>query len=179
MDAQPDDRARALAELTRLIEGIGVVMVTTHAEDDLLRSRPMLLERLEPDGSLTFLTHLSSQKVSEVDRDPRVNVAFVGDRGDRYVSVSGRGTATHDPARMKALWNPTYRAWFPNGPDDPDSAILTVQIDRVEYWDVPSSRLVRLWGVVRALASGQPAEAGEHQMITFGEPPETEGRRGG
>jgi len=58
VDAPPDDRAKALAELTRLIDGIGVVMVTTHADDDLLRSRPMLLERLEPEGSLTFLTHL-------------------------------------------------------------------------------------------------------------------------
>ncbi len=179
MDTQPDDHAKALAELARLIEGIGVVMVTTHADDGVLRSRPMLLERLEPDGSLTFLTHLSSQKVAEVVGDPRVNVAFVGDRGDRYISVSGTGLAAHDPARMKALWNPTYRAWFPNGPDDPDSAILTVHIDRVEYWDVPSSRLVRLWGVVRALASGQPAEAGEHQTLTLEDAPDTKGRWGG
>jgi general stress protein 26 len=175
VDAAADDRGRALAELTRLIDGIGVVMVTTHADDGLLRSRPMLLERLEPDGSLTFLTHLSSQKIAEIGRDRRVNVAFVGDKGDRYVSVSGTGAATHDPARMRALWNPTYRAWFPNGPDDPDSAILTVGIDRVEYWDVPSSRLVRLWGVVRALASGQPAEAGDHVTLTFGDADEMGG----
>jgi general stress protein 26 len=175
VDAQPDDRAKALAELTRLIDGIPVVMVTTHAGDGLLRSRPMLLERLEPDGSFIFLTHLSSQKIAEVVRDPRVNLAFVGDKGDRYISVSGTGAATHDEARMRALWNPTYRAWFPNGPDDSDSAILTVRIDRVEYWDVPSSRLVRLWGVVRALASGQPAEAGEHEVLTFGDADEKGG----
>ena len=54
-------------------------------------------------------------------------------------------------------------------PDDPDSAILTVTIDRVEYWDVPSSRLVRLWGVVRAMATGRVAEAGDHQTIEFGD----------
>lgn len=145
-------------------------MLTTLAADGALRSRPLLLERLEPDGSLTFLTHLSSQKVAEVANDPRVNVAFVGDHGDRYVSVSGTGTARHDVERMRALWNPTYRAWFPHGADDPDSAILTVQIDRIEYWDVPSSRMVRLWGVVKALATGQVAEAGEHQTITLGDP---------
>jgi general stress protein 26 len=146
--------------------------VTTIAADDRLRSRPMLLERADGMGSaatLTFLTHRSSQKAEEVERDARVNVAFVSDKGDRYVSVSGRAALVHDPARMKALWNPTYRAWFPGGPDDPDSAILTVVIDRVEYWDVPSSRLVRLWGVVRALATGQVAEAGEHDTIVFGE----------
>jgi general stress protein 26 len=162
-------RGRAHAELSRLIDGIAVVMLTTHAADGALRSRPLLLERLEPDGSFTFLTHLSSQKVAELRTDPRVNVAFVSSKGDRYVSVSGTGTMVHDAARMHALWNPTYRAWFPNGPDDPDSAILTVTIDRIEYWDVPTSRLVRLWGVARAVATGEVAEAGEHRTIEFGE----------
>jgi len=157
-----DDRAAALAELARLIDGIPVAMVTSRADDDMLGSRPMLLESLEPDGALIFLTHLSSQKVHEIARDPKVNVAFVGSKGDHYVSVSGTATATHDPARMQTLWKPTYRAWFPGGPGDPDSAILTVSIERIEYWDVPTSRLVRLWCAAKALATGQVVEAGEH-----------------
>jgi general stress protein 26 len=158
-----DDRAAALAELGRLIDGIPVAMVTTRTDDEMLGSRPMLLEKLEPDGSLTFLTHLSSAKVHEVAHDPRVNVAFVSDKGDRFVSVSGHATATHAPSRMRALWKPTYRAWFPGGADDPDSAIFSVRIERIEYWDVPTNRLVRLWCAVNALATGQVVEAGEHQ----------------
>lgn len=157
-----DDRATALAELARLIEGIPVAMVTSRADDDMLGSRPMLLERLDG-GVLTFLTHLSSQKVHEVARDPRVNVAFVSDKGDRYVSVSGTATVTHDPARMRKLWKATYRAWFPGGADDPDSAIFTVRIERIEYWDVPTNKLVRVWCAVKALATGQVVEAGDHQ----------------
>jgi general stress protein 26 len=70
---------------------------------------------------------------------------------------------THDPARMRALWQPTYRAWFPGGPDDPDSAIFTVRIERIEYWDVPTSRIVRVWCAMKALATGQVVEAGEHR----------------
>lgn len=156
------DRAAALAELSRLIDGIAVAMVTTRSDDDRLGSRPMLLERVEPDGSLIFLTHLSSDKVREIGRDPRVNVAFVSDKGDRYVSVSGVAAVTHDPARMKVLWKPTYRAWFPAGPDDPDSAIFSVRIEVIDSWDVPTSRLVRLWCAMKALATGQVVEAGEH-----------------
>jgi hypothetical protein len=64
---------------------------------------------------------------------------------------------------MTRLWNPTYRAWFPRGRKDPELAVLLVNVSRVEYWVVPSSRIVRLWGVVRALASGRPAEAGVHR----------------
>jgi general stress protein 26 len=162
-------RSRAIAELQQRIDGIPVAMVTTIAPDDVLRCRPMLLERLEPDATLVFLTHLSSQKADDVRRDPRVNISFVSAKGDRYVSVGGRATITHDVARMRELWNPTYRAWFPAGPDDPDSAIFTVHIDRVDYWDVSSSRLIRLWGVVKAVATGQVAESGEHETIVFGE----------
>jgi general stress protein 26 len=167
MDAA--DRARALADLQRLIDGIPVAMVTTVATDGALRCRPMLLERLDPQVTLVFLTHLSSQKVDEARRDPRVNVAFVSPKGDRYVSVSGTASILHDAERMQELWNPTYRAWFPKGPADPDSAIFTVRIDCVEYWDVPTSRLVRLWGVLRAIATREVAEAGEHETIVFGE----------
>jgi general stress protein 26 len=157
-----DDCAAALAELARLIDGIPVAMIATRSDDGMLGSRPMLLERLEPDGSLIFLTHLSSRKVQEITQDAKVNVAFVSDKGDRYVSVSGVAEATHDPARLHTLWKPTYRAWFPGGPDDPDSAIFTVRIERIEYWDVPTSRLVRVWSAVKALATGQVVEAGEH-----------------
>jgi general stress protein 26 len=63
---------------------------------------------------------------------------------------------------MHALWKATYRAWFPGGPDDPDSAILTVRVERIEYWDVPTNRLVRVWCAVKAMATGQVVEAGEH-----------------
>jgi general stress protein 26 len=167
--AAENDRVRASAELARIIDGIPVAMVTTIAPDDVLRCRPMLLERLRPDATLIFLTHLSSQKADDVRHDPRVNVAFVGEKGDRYVSIGGTASVVHDEARFREMWNPTYRAWFPGGPDDPDSAIFTVAIDRVDYWDVPSSRLVRLWGVVKALATGQVAESGDRVTIEFGE----------
>jgi general stress protein 26 len=161
------ERRRAFAELGRLLDGIPVVMVTSVGADNFLRSRPMLLERLDDAGRLLFLTHLSSYKVREIEHHARVNVAFVGSNPERYVSISGRGTVTRDEARIHALWNPTYQAWFPAGPDDRDVAVLSVQIERVEYWDVPSSRLVRLWGVARALVTRQAAEAGEHRTFVL------------
>ena len=161
------DRARAAAELRRRVAGIPVAMVTTIAPDGVRHCRPMLVERIDPDATLVFLTHASSSKVDDLRGDPRANAAFVSAAGDCYVSVGGRATVVHDEARFRALWNPTYRAWFPNGPGDPDSAILTLQAERVDCWDVSASRMVRLWGVVKALVTGEVAESGEHQTITI------------
>ena len=168
MDDHGAARDRAIVELKQRVEGIPVAMVTTIAPDDVLRCRPMLVERLEPDATLVFLTHLSSQKTEDIRRDPRVNVAFQSDKGDCYVSVGGTATVVHDEARFRAMWNPTYRAWFPGGPDDPDSAILTVTIERIDSWDVPSSRMVRLWSAVKALATGEVVESGERTTIELG-----------
>jgi len=158
-------REHAADDLRPLIDGIPVAMVTTVAADGSLRCRPMLLTHLESDATLVFLTHVSSQKTDEVQHDARVNVAFQSDKGDRYVSVSGTATIAHDVPRMRDLWNPTYRAWFPGGVDDPDGAVMTVRVDYVDYWDVPSSRLVRLWGAVKALATGEVVESGDSGRI--------------
>jgi general stress protein 26 len=165
MDGLPADRAAAIAELRRRIEGIPVAMVTTIAADGVLHARPMLLERLEDDVTLVFLTHLSSSKVADLMQDGRANAAFVSGAGDCYVSVGGRAHAVHDEARFRALWNPTYRAWFPGGPDDPDSAIFSIAVERIDYWDVSRSRMVRLWGAVKALATGEVAESGDYHRV--------------
>ena len=164
-EREPGDRAHAVAELRRRIDGIPVAMVTTIDANGVLHARPMLVERIDDDATIVFLTHLSSDKASEIARDARINASFVSDRGDCYVSVGGTASVVHDASRFRALWNPTYRAWFPGGPADPDSAILDLHIERVDYWDVSASRMVRLWGVVKALATGEVAESGDHETI--------------
>jgi len=90
--------------------------------------------------------------------------------GDRYVSIGGTATVVHDEVRFQSYWNPSYRAWFPDGPDDPDSAIFTITIERIDYWDVPTSRLVRLWDAATALIIGQVVESGERTTIDLQSP---------
>jgi hypothetical protein len=62
-----------------------------------------------------------------------------------------------------------YRAWFPDGLDDPDLALLKVTVEQAEYWDSSSSMMVHLAGFVKALATGQPYAAGENEKIDLGQ----------
>jgi general stress protein 26 len=41
------------------------------------------------------------------------------------------------------------KAWFPDGLDDPDLALLRVHVEAAEYWDSPSSTMVHIVGFVR------------------------------
>lgn len=154
MEHQPD-RAAAIKKLGELIEDIKIAMLTTVEEDGSLRSRPMGTQQVEFDGDLWFFTAASAPKVGEVQRERQVNVSYADAGSQRYVSVSGSAQLVRDRPKIEQLWNPIFRAWFPQGLEDPDLALLKVSVERAEYWDAPSGKLVQLYGFVKALATGQ------------------------
>ena len=154
MEHQPD-RAAAIKKLGELIEDIKIAMLTTVEEDGSLRSRPMGTQQVEFDGDLWFFTAASAPKVGEVQRERQVNVSYADAGSQRYVSVSGSAQLVRDRPKIEQLWNPIFRAWFPQGLEDPDLALLKVSVERAEYWDAPSGKLVQLYGFVKALATGK------------------------
>jgi general stress protein 26 len=154
-------------KLSELIHDIKVAMLTTVEPDGHLRSRPMATQGSDFDGQLWFFTAIDSGKVHEVQLDQYVNVAYSQPDKQIYVSVSGRATISQDKAKLKELWNPIHKAWFPKGLDDPNLALLRVDVDRAEYWDAPSGKLVQLVGFVKAVVTGQPygEEGVEHAKV--------------
>jgi len=75
-----------------------------------------------------------------------------------YLAVAGSAYASRDPELIRRLWHPTYRAWFPDGKDDREATALRVVVDRVDYWEPPRSRFVRLFDAVKALATRRAVE---------------------
>lgn len=82
------------------------------------------------------------------------------------VSLSGRGEVDTDRERIKRLWTPLAKPWFPEGPDSTNLALLKFVPDAADDWDGPSSRMVRAFGIIAsAIASaiaGKPVAMGEH-----------------
>jgi general stress protein 26 len=160
------ERGEAVAKLRELIKDIDFAMLTTVDESDgTLRSRPMATQRAEFDGDLWFFTRASAPKVDEVEREQQVNVSYADPSHQRYVSISGRAQLVRDRKKNKELWNPVFKAWFPEGLDDPDLALLHVAVEKAEYWDSPSGKLVALAGFVKAIATGQPIKGGENEKL--------------
>ena len=142
--------------LQELIERIPVAMMTTINQEQQLTSRPMLA--VETDGvTVWFLTRAGTDKLEQIAGDGRVNLAFAGSSGD-YASVSGRATLSHDRHRVERLWNPTYRAWFPDGREDPNIVLVGVSVDRADYWETSGGHAQRLVGVIKALITREPYE---------------------
>jgi general stress protein 26 len=155
----------AIAHLGRLIRGIHVAMMTTVEPDGSLRSRPMWTHEQDFDGELWFFTREHSAKVGEVEHDHHVNLSYAEPSKDRFVSVSGRCRLVRDPEKLRALWSPTLKAWFPQGLEDPELALLCVRVEKAEYWDTPNSRMVQLLGLAKAVLTGEPYRPGDNEKV--------------
>jgi len=114
---------------------------------------PLLLEN---DPHIYFLTHRSSRKVTQIAARPTVGLTII--RANCYLVVVGTACAFEDRELIQRLWHPTYRAWFPDGRDDREAVALRVLIARVDYWEPPRSRLIRLGQAVKAIVTGHAVD---------------------
>ena len=158
--------ADSLAKLWELIKAVKVAMLTSE-DGPYLRARPMVAAQSGFDGTLFFFTRTSAHKVAEIGQKSRVCVSYADAGKQDYVSLSGTAHVDRDPALVKAHWSEAMRTWFPKGAEDPEIAILKVEIEQAEYWDAPSSAMVYLFGYAKAVTTGQPPHPGENEKIRF------------
>jgi PPOX class probable F420-dependent enzyme len=158
------DRGAALRSLLR---GMSTAVLTTVTADGMFRGRPMLLLEIDAGGTLWFFTTASSQKVRDLERDPRVSVSLANAGRTRFVLLSGTAGIGRDPERIRSLWKPLYRAWLPGGREDPELVLLSVVAGNARYWLVPSNPVVRALRMLAAMFSRRPYEEGEKGEITF------------
>jgi len=159
------DHNENVRKLGEMIKEIKFAMLTTAEPDGTLRSRPMATQATEFDGTLWFFTAASAPKVEEIEQDHHVNLSYAAPDKNLYVSVSGKARMVRDRQKAEELWNPAFKAWFPKGLEDPDLALLKVNVEQAEYWDSSSSAVVHLVGFVKALATGERYHAGENEKM--------------
>lgn len=157
MNDRPQDQAQSLDKLRELIADIEIASLVTLDGDGMLRSRPMATQPMSAEPELWFFTTDYTAKVDSVLLHPHVCLSYAAPDKSRYVSVSGTAELVRDPERVRAMWNPLLKAWFPRGVDDPDLALLRVDIVGAQYWDAPGGKLVQLFAMVKAIATGESA----------------------
>jgi len=161
-----DKRQESIQKLNDLIKDVKVAMLTT-IDWGILRSRPMQTQEFDFDGDLWFFTSSETHKTEEIEKDRRVNVSYAAPDSNTYVSVTGTAEIVNDRAKIEELWNPIYKAWFPDGLEDPNLILLKVAVEQAEYWDSPSSTLVQVAGFVKAIVTGERADGGENRKISL------------
>jgi general stress protein 26 len=103
--------------------------------------------------------------VEECEHHREVNLSYAHVDKQHFLSVSGTAQTLRDQEKMKQLWTPWAQPWFPQGVDDPDLALLKVAISHAEYWDAPGSTAKRLYGLAKAIVSGNTEGLGQHRKV--------------
>ncbi len=158
------------AKMWDLIRDIKFAMFTTRHDNGHLHSRPMTTQngKDDEDDRLWFFMSKRSDPVADLEAEPTVNISYADPGADSYVSVSGNARVVDDRAKKQALWSKLTEAWFPGGVDDPDLALVEVDITHAHYWDVKENKMFQLFKMAKAAVTGKPpasmGETGEVRM---------------
>lgn len=159
-DHDHDDERTTLVELTK---DIRIAMLTTMDEDGHHVSRPMARQDVDLDLDLWFITERDSRKVRHLAKNPEVSVTLSSN--DSWVSLAGTARVVEDQAQLEGLWNTFTDAWMPEGPQDPNAALIKVDVRSGQYWDTPGSRVASLISFAKSRVTGEPYDGGDSGVV--------------
>ena len=157
-------RTEAIEKIAGMIKEIRIAMLTTVSPNSALHSRPMATQTTPFEGEALFLTAANSGKVEDIEDDAEVNLTYV-DGKQTFLTMSGRAKIENDRTMIAKLWNPMFKAWFPEGEDDPNIRILRVHVEEAEYWEAPANAVLRKMKILARAATGGKTKVGEHAKV--------------
>jgi general stress protein 26 len=154
-----------IKRLAEEIKGIKTVMFTTIGLDGFLRSRPMLSQKQEFDGTLWYFCHLIDDKVKEIQLNNKVCLSFVSPADDVWVSISGTAEVISDRDVMQKMWNPGLKQWFPHEINDKKIALIKVTAHNGEYWESNKGVFVQLVEIFVEVSQNTNYHVTEHARV--------------
>ena len=151
------DKEDSKTKLYELIDDVKIAMLTTVEAGGRLHTRPMGNQKADPNGDIWFFTEKNGAVADNLKTSPKVSLGY-SNASSTYVAVSGTGQMVHDKGKIDELWSEDLKAWFPQGKDDPNVALLKVMPERGEFWDTGSNRIVSAVGYLKAKITGEAAD---------------------
>ena len=157
----------SIKRFEEIIKDIQFGMLTTTDADGFLQSRPMTLQPTQFDGDLWFFGSNTSPLADEISENSHVNISFACPKDASFVSVSGEASLSYNKQKIEELWSPIMKAWYPEGINDPKLCLIKVYVKSAEYWDSPSSKVIQLIGIAKAIIQKKEAssELGKHVNV--------------
>jgi PPOX class probable F420-dependent enzyme len=164
-DTTQQDRQDRQDKVRQLVRSTKLAMLTSVDPDGRLVSKPMATQDVDFDGTVWFISERDSHKARNIERDPRVNVAYSSN--DSWVSLSGTAEVVDDHAKLQELWNSFTGAWLEGGPENPNNVLIKVTGDTAEYWDSPGSRVTQVANLVKAKVTGRTLDT-DNETVDLG-----------
>ena len=167
--SNPEDAKRqlngdkAIAKVRELLPGFQSAMVVTHTRAGEVHARPLALQGdlSRFGGVLWFFTDMRSRKIEEAADCAPISVICQNDDKGIYLHLTGSVTVVRDLSKMRELYSPLLKTWFPKGLDDPFLTLIKFEAAGGAYWDSPGGLLHGLASFAKSVATGTPGLGGE------------------
>jgi general stress protein 26 len=132
---------KRLADLAEKMKDIDFAILSTRTEGGAIAARPMSNNReVEYDGDSFFFACGDTRTVGDIERDPRVGLAYQGKSGllgarPFFLTVEGRAELIRDKSAFAEHWTKDLDRWFERGTDTPGLTLIKVAAERLHYWD--------------------------------------------
>jgi general stress protein 26 len=152
----------AVTKVRQLLKHFRSTMMIT-AANGAPHARPMGLQGDAKDfgGVLWFFTDRNCRKVEEIKQNPSISLLFQSDSDSAYMHLFGHASLSDDKAKMKELYTPLLKTWFPAGLEDPRLTLIRFEADHGDFWDSPGGMLQVLAAFTKAVVTGKRAQGGE------------------
>jgi general stress protein 26 len=131
----PTHGREAIPEIAELLKDIDICMFATRGADGELHARPMSNNgRVEWGGDSWFFAPADGRLVAEIEQNPEAVATYRADDRFAWVAVSGTAEVVDDAEQKRKLWLDELERWFPNGPDDPNVALIRVASSAAQWW---------------------------------------------
>jgi general stress protein 26 len=153
----------AIAKVRALLPQFKSAMMVTHASNGDLHVRPLALQGdlAAFGGVLWFFTDERSRKVQESWGGVPVSIICQNDSESAYLHLTGEASIVRDLPKMRELYSPMLKTWFPEGLEDPYLALIKFEAHGGAYWDSPGGALQALAAFGASLITKKAHKAGE------------------
>jgi len=153
--------AEARTKVRELLQGFSIAFMVT-VEDGVATARPLGIvgDSTRFSGTLWFITDARSRKVRAITSGAPTSLIFENHEQGTYLYLTGHATIVEDRGRLKELYTPVQRTWFPDGPDDPHITLVRFDAEHADYWDGHGGWLRLSLAFLKAMVTGTPGASG-------------------
>ena len=147
------------------IEDTRIAFFTTVSEDHGLRARPLTTQRVDGETTVWFFIARDSDLARDVESNSRALLTFCNQGDSFYASLSGAARVMVYPVQARQMWSKLNEAWFPGGPEDPNLALLRVDVEHGEMWEPSTNKLMQFLSIAAAAVTHTKPDEGVHKTI--------------
>ncbi len=109
--------------------------------DGVTGAQPMTVLADQERSPLWIFTSRETDLVRALSPGQPASLAFASRGHHIFASLLGRVSIDNDRAVIDRLWNPFVAAWYKDGKDDPELALLRFDVETAKVWVDASSLL--------------------------------------